>query len=126
MRPITWVWLAAGGIAGTFARYAMTLGVNRLAGPGFPFGTLAVNLLGCAVIGFLASLSATRWALGPDARLLLVTGFCGAFTTFSAFMLETTLLADSGQTWRAVAYVAASVGLGLAAFRAGAFLAARF
>ena len=126
MRPATWICLAVGGVAGTFARYAMTGAIDRLAGPGFPFGTLAVNGLGCAVIGFLASTSGPRLPLSPDARLLLITGFCGAFTTFSAFVLDTTLLADGGHAWRAIANVAGSVILGLLAFRAGALLAARF
>ena len=112
-------YLAVGGVAGTFARYALATAVHRFTGENFPYGTLAVNLSGCFLIGFLAALSGERLLLTPNARLLLVTGFCGAFTTFSALILETGGLLQHGQAGKALLYVLASVGAGFLIFRAG-------
>ena len=84
-----WFSLALGGVAGTFARYVLGGVIYQLFGTSFPYGTLAVNLLGCLIIGFLAALAEEKFLLGPNARLLLMVGFCGAFTTFSTFIFET-------------------------------------
>jgi len=100
--------VAAGGAAGSVARYLAGLAATML-GAGFPWGTLAVNLLGSALIGLAAGLGASG-----DARLLLVTGFLGGFTTFSAFSLEAVGLAGRAP-FLAVLYVLGSVLLGLAA-----------
>jgi CrcB protein len=118
-----WLQLALGGLAGTFARYLLSGAVHRVCGPEFPYGTLTVNLVGCLVIGFLAAAAEHKFLLSPNVRLLLMAGFCGAFTTFSTFMLETANLAKSGETVRALVNVAASVGVGYLAFRAGELLA---
>jgi CrcB protein len=102
--------VAAGGAAGSVLRYWLsTLAVTHL-GTAFPWGTLGVNVAGSAAIGIAAGLG-----LQGEARLLLVTGLLGGFTTFSAFSLETAVLAERGW-WLAALYVLASVGLGLAAF----------
>jgi CrcB protein len=99
--------VALGGALGSVARYLVSL---ALGGGAFPWGTLAVNVLGSAAIGAAAGLGVQ----GP-ARLFLVTGLLGGFTTFSAFSLETgTLFARSPLL--AGVYVLGSVGLGLAAF----------
>lgn len=109
--------VALGGAAGAVARYLTVLAAVRLMGPGFPWGTLAVNVLGAVLIGALvaalAQFSATR--LAP----LLVTGFLGGFTTFSAFSLDALTLWDRGETALAAAYVVASVVLSLAGVAAG-------
>ena len=118
-----WVCLAVGGVAGTFARYLLAGVIYRIAGTGFPYGTLVVNLTGCWLIGFLATLAQEKFLLGPNARLLLMVGFCGAFTTFSTFMLETVNLMKDGETWRAFLNVVASVIVGFLAFKAGVVLA---
>lgn len=118
-----WFQLALGGVAGTFARYLLAGFVYTLFGTGFPYGTLAVNLIGCFLIGFLASLAEEKFLLGPTARLLLMAGFCGAFTTFSTFMLETANLMKDGETARAFLNVLASVVAGFFIFRLGVFLA---
>ena len=95
-----------GGALGSMARHWLGIAVNA---PGFPWGTLAANIAGSAVIGGLAGLGVSGgW------RLFLITGVLGGFTTFSAFSLETGLLWERAP-WLAAAYVAASVGLGLAA-----------
>ena len=115
--------LAVGGVAGTFARYLLAGAVYNALGTGFPYGTLAVNLIGCFLIGFLAALAEGKLLLGPSARLLLMVGFCGAFTTFSAFMLETANLMRSGETGRAFLNVFSSVAAGFFLFRLGVSLA---
>ena len=121
-----WVALITGGVAGTVARYALSGFVYRFSGTEFPYGTLAVNLAGCLAIGFLSALSEEKFLLGPNARLLLMAGFCGAFTTFSTFMLETGNLIRAGETLRAFANVAVSVAAGFLLFRLGIFLAELF
>jgi len=102
--------VALGGAAGSVARYLVSIAALALFGAGFPWGTLAVNVVGSAAIGVAAGLG-----LEGPARLLLVTGFLGGFTTFSAFSLETGALFERSPAL-AVLYVLASVGLGLAAF----------
>lgn len=111
--------LAAGSLAGGFARYGLGTAVYRLAGTAFPYGTLAVNTLGCLVIGALDAVVQGRQALGPDGRLFLMTGFCGAFTTFSALILETENFFRAGQFLRGSANLAISLILGILAFRLG-------
>jgi CrcB protein len=112
------IWpLAAGSLAGGFARWAAGAAVVRLLGPAFPWGTLAVNAFGCLLIGAFHGLPALR----HDAalRLLLVTGFCGGFTTFSSLVLELVELSRAGAPLKAAVYAAASLALGLAAYLAG-------
>ncbi|MBY0339190.1 MAG: CrcB family protein [Acetobacteraceae bacterium] len=104
--------VAAGGAAGSVARYLVALASLAWLGAAHPWGTLAVNVLGSAAIG-----AAAAAGLEGQGRLLLVTGFLGGFTTFSAFSLETVLLWERAP-WMAIAYVAASLGLGLGAFLA--------
>ncbi|MBI4061769.1 MAG: CrcB family protein [Elusimicrobia bacterium] len=108
--------LAAGGAAGTAARFWAARAL-----PAAPWGTLAVNLSGCFLIGLFEAGAARRGWGGPHARALLITGFCGAYTTFSTLILELdALLAVSPA--RGAAYVLVSVGAGLALFRAGVLL----
>ncbi|MBI5201890.1 MAG: CrcB family protein [Elusimicrobia bacterium] len=116
-------WFVLATLAGGLGRWALAAAINRAA-PGFPFGTLAVNLLGCAVIGAADALAQDR--LGAAARLAIITGFCGAFTTFSSLILETEHLLRAGQLGRAGMNVAASLVLGLVCFRGGAGLISRF
>ena len=118
-----WLGLAAGGILGTFARYFLSGAVHRVLGVTVPFGTLVVNLIGCFAIGFLAVLAEEKFLLGPTARLFLMIGFCGAFTTFSTFILETSNLTKDGETLYALANILASVILGFLIFRLGVMLA---
>jgi CrcB protein len=104
------LYVALGGAAGSVARYLVSIAALALFGAGFPWGTLAVNVFGSAAIGIAAGAG-----LEGPARLLLVTGFLGGFTTFSAFSLETGVLFERSPAL-AAGYVIASVGLGLAAF----------
>ncbi|MGE5307792.1 MAG: fluoride efflux transporter CrcB [Deltaproteobacteria bacterium] len=114
--------LTVGGTAGTIARYLLGGAVYGIAGTSFPYGTLVVNLLGCLLVGFLAALTEDRFVLGPDLRVLLMIGFCGAFTTFSTFILETSNLIRDGETMRAFLNVIVSVAAGFILFRIGMFL----
>ncbi len=81
--------LIIGGSLGTCARYALAGAVYRVTGANFPYGTLAVNLSGCLLLGFLTTMAEKKFVLGSDVRTLLMIGFCGAFTTFSTFIFET-------------------------------------
>jgi CrcB protein len=112
--------LSAGFLAGGFARYFVALAVYGATGTSFPYGTLAVNLTGCFLIGLFDALATGSFALGPTGRLLLMTGFCGAYTTFSTLILETANLLRDGELWRAAANFFGSGALGLLLFRLGA------
>lgn len=115
----TWLSLAAGSLAGGLARYFMAGGVYRALGTAFPYGTFLVNMSGCFLIGLFDCLAAERFALSPAARLLLMTGFCGAFTTFSTLILETSNLMRGGDFLRALINVAGSLLGGLILLRLG-------
>lgn len=123
----SFVAVAFGSAVGGVLRHGLTEAMLRWTGPGFPWGTLAVNLIGCVAIGVCSALVAVGWpvAWGPVGRLGIVTGVLGGFTTFSAFAVQTTGLVATQRTSQAIGYVAASVGLGLAACWCGAWTAER-
>ena len=107
------------------ARYLLGGAVYRLLGTGFPYGTLVVNVSGCFILGILAALADKKFILGPDARLLLMIGFCGAFTTFSTLIFESDVLVKNGQAMRAFTNIFASVILGFILYRVGGLLGER-
>ena len=110
--------IAAGGAAGSIARYAVGIVALRWLGAGFPWGTLAVNVAGSALIGLLGGAVAAGVPLSNEMRLLLITGFLGGFTTFSSFSLDTgTLFLRSPML--AAGYVAVTLAGGLLAFAVG-------
>jgi CrcB protein len=111
--------VALGGALGSVGRYAAASAVGHAVGTAFPWGTLAVNVVGGFVIGALAELFALRWDASPETRAFLVTGILGGFTTFSAFSLELALMVERHAWLPAAAYVAASVALSLLATFAG-------
>ncbi len=90
------LWIGAAGALGAMARYALAGLAQRAGGASFPWGTLSVNLLGSFVFGVIWSLAEERLLISGEMRLILLTGFVGAFTTFSTLMFETgALLQDS-------------------------------
>lgn len=116
----TWHWylLVAGGSGlGGASRLFVSTVVGRVAGYGFPWGTLVVNVLGCLAVGALGALFAPSnpLYLRHDLRMLVIVGILGGFTTFSAFSLETLQLAQRGEVGAAAAYATASVVLCLLA-----------
>ena len=110
----TAIQVALGGAIGASLRYGANLGIGRLLGAAFPWHTLAVNVIGSALMGGLMVLLAHRGQqqLAP----FLMTGILGGFTTFSAFSMDTISLAQRGETALAAGYVLASVLFSLAAF----------
>jgi fluoride exporter len=119
-------YVALGGIIGTLARYALQGWVQQRSGLAtFPIGTLAINLIGSLIIGFVIRLATGSTLISPDLRAALTIGFCGAFTTMSTFSYESmTLLAD-GEYWHAGLYMGGTVIGCLAAVIAGTDLANR-
>ena len=122
---ILYVCVAIGGMLGSVARYLAGLAIPAVAG--FPLATLFVNITGSFVIGFYSTLT------GPDGRLFtstrqrqfVMTGFCGGYTTFSAFSLETVRLLRAGEARTALLYIAISIVTWLVAVWLGHTLAAR-
>ena len=111
--------VAFGGAIGSVLRYYVGQWTLRLMGPAFPWGTLAVNVVGCFVIGVFAELIARKFNASTELRLLLITGFLGGFTTFSAFSLDAISLFERGEAVAGGIYIAASVGLSMVAVMAG-------
>lgn len=101
-------WLMFAGALGTLARYGLTLGIQKHLGAreiDFPLATLFINVVGCFVLAFVATLAAGKWLPG-EMRIIVGTGFCGAFTTFSTFALEFDAL------WKRAPGAALGYGLG--------------
>lgn len=117
-----WMSLALGSVAGGLARYFLASAVNQTMGASFPYGTLLVNMSGCLVIGVFDGMVETRSLIGPTGRLLLMSGFCGAYTTFSTLMLETSNLVRDGETMRGFINYMGSGALGFVLFRLGTLL----
>ena len=113
--------VALGGAIGSVLRYLTNVGAKQVFGPGYPYGTLIVNIVGSFVMGFLVVFLARRG--GNHLAPLLMTGVLGGFTTFSAFSLDTLTIWERGESASAFLYVAASVLLSLAAIVAGLALA---
>jgi len=103
-----------GGFAGALCRYALAGAVHRgVPQATFPVGTLAVNLLGCLLIGLLAGLADSRQLFSPEMRLFAFIGLLGGFTTFSTFGYEAVALARDSEYLQAILYVGLHVVLGL-------------
>lgn len=118
-----WIFLVIGGALGTLSRYGLSGVVSQKFGVLFPWGTLAVNLTGCFVVGFLDVLFERKFLMGPGIRVFLLAGFCAAFTTFSTLILETANLLKDNQFLYAFGNVMGSVCVGLLAFKLGMVLA---
>ncbi|SIR95575.1 CrcB protein [Williamsia sterculiae] len=117
LRPSSWAAVALGGLVGTYLRYVVEEAIPHDP-DGWPWGTFVINIVGAVVLGALLE---TLSRLGPDVgwrqrvRLVAGTGACGAFTTYSTLALEASLLTRGGHVATAVAYLAASLVLGVVA-----------
>ena len=112
-----------GGGLGAISRHLAAMAVMRISGPGFPWGTMVVNIVGSLAMGLLIAWLARRSSGDADLRFLLATGFLGGFTTFSAFSLDAVTLYERGALTAAAAYVIASVTVSILALFGGLWLA---
>ncbi|MEX2201037.1 MAG: fluoride efflux transporter CrcB [Dongiaceae bacterium] len=111
--------VAAGGAVGAVARYILGAQIGHWLGTGFPWHTLAVNVIGCAIMGVLTELFSLTWSASPELRVFLTVGVLGGFTTFSAFSLDAILLMERNAWGPAFGYIAGSVLLSLGGFFVG-------
>ncbi len=115
--------ISLGAIAGALSRYYITLWCVAKWGTAFPYGTWLINLSGCFLMGVMATLAGERFAVAPEVRLMLTTGFLGAYTTFSTYGLDTVSLLQAQQGWRAGFYWLSSATLGVVALQVGRIVA---
>jgi CrcB protein len=121
MNALTYLLVALGGAIGSVTRAWVSVMAVRLVGAGFPWGTMVINIVGSLVIGMVAAsaLSPTRTLITQEVRIFLMVGFCGGFTTFSSFSLQTFELLREGRPAAALANIALSVVICIAAASAG-------
>lgn len=108
-----------GGFCGASLRYLLSGLAHRWFSASFPSGTLAVNVLGCVLMGVMVYLAEERQLLGPETRVLLMVGFIGSFTTFSSFEYETFEMLREGEPWVAAWNMTLNVVLGISGVMAG-------
>ena len=114
--------VGAGSFVGGAARYLVSLGMKGI-GKGFPWATLAVNLVGCLMIGLLWGLLSRNAAENTSWGLFMTVGLCGGFTTFSTFSKEALAMLQTGQMWGFASYIAISVLAGIALVALGYYIA---
>ncbi|MCH0562308.1 MULTISPECIES: fluoride efflux transporter CrcB [unclassified Streptomyces] len=119
---MNWLLVVVGGMAGAPLRYLTDRAVQSRHDSVFPWGTFAVNVTGCLLLGLVTG-AAVAGATGSHLRLLLGTGLCGALSTYSTFSYETLRLTETGARFYAVLNVAASIAAGLGAAFLGVTLA---
>ncbi|MEQ5774830.1 MULTISPECIES: fluoride efflux transporter CrcB [unclassified Thalassospira] len=113
--PIIFACVALGGALGAMSRYVVSGWFNAALGHGFPWGTFAVNIIGSFIMGLVIELGALKFSIGPEIRAVVITGFLGAFTTFSTFSLDVATLYERGSFALAALYVTVSVFVGISA-----------
>lgn len=123
---VAYLWVALGGALGSMARYGVSIASASVWGSAFPWGTILINVVGSFIISFFGTLTMLDGPLpaGPGLRTFVMVGFCGGFTTFSSFSLQTLELARGDEWLGAFGNVALSVILCLLAVAAGHLLAA--
>jgi fluoride exporter len=125
---IQYLVIAIGGALGTILRFGVSMGIDSAVTKGnsiFPWGTIVVNITGCLVIGFFATVTSSegRLMVSPLVRQFVMIGICGGYTTFSAFSLQTLNLWNDNQRWEALANILISVVVCLVGVWLGAALA---
>ncbi len=113
------LFIAVGGALGAVLRHAVGVQLLRWLGSGFPFSTVAVNIIGSFALGALVEVMALRWQVGVETRAFLTVGLIGAFTTFSAFSLDVVVLYERGAFLSMALYLAASITLSVFGLVAG-------
>jgi fluoride exporter len=111
--------VGAGGFAGSIARFVTVQSIDKKFNQIFPYGTLTVNLLGSLILGCVIGMMLKKPDLSPDWKLFLGTGFCGGFTTFSAFALENYSMLEQKFPGTSVLYISVSIVFGIVAIAAG-------
>ena len=121
---LSYVWIGLGGAIGSIARFAIAAAIDRASADPFPLGTVLVNISGCLVIGFFAALTTPggRYGVPIDVRQFVMVGICGGYTTFSSFSLQTLVLVDVGDVFRAGLNVVVSVVMCLLAVWIGSMM----
>jgi CrcB protein len=117
--------VAVGGALGAVSRYVVYVLAGLLLGTGFPYGTLIVNIVGSFVMGVLVEGMALAWTIPEQARLFLIVGILGAFTTFSTFSLDVAVLYERGRLELTAFYIMASVVCSVGALFAGLYVVRR-
>ena len=115
------VYVGLGGFLGAVLRYLTTLATQGVS-VGFPYGTLVSNVLGCFVIGIVATLAMGTTLLSTESRLFLATGVCGGYTTLSSLIYELSQLVEDGELFNASVYLAATFFGAIIAFYLGTLL----
>lgn len=113
------MYVALGGAVGAVGRYGVSILVTSIAGLGFPYGTLCVNIIGSLVLGIFIEVFALAWSPSHEIRTFVVVGVLGSFTTFSMFSLDVVSLMTRGETVPALIYMASSVLLSIGAIWLG-------
>jgi len=113
------IYLAVAGACGTLARYGLAGLVQRVAGASFPWGTVSVNGLGCLLFGLIWTMTSERFVGSGELRIILLTGFMGAFTTFSTFVAESGHLLADGEYLYGFCNILLQNGVGLVLFFLG-------
>jgi CrcB protein len=108
-----------GAIAGALCRYFIGQWLTQALATGFPIGTMLINLSGCFLMGLMTTLATRRFTLSPEVRLLITTGFLGAYTTFSSYELDTAKLVEARNLKEDLKYWVGSPLLGFLCFSAG-------
>jgi CrcB protein len=119
-------WIAGAGALGTLSRFAFAALVQNFSGAKFPWGTLAVNVLGCFLFGLVFILAEEKHIIPAQVKVIVLAGFMGAFTTFSTFGFETTALIHAGEWGSAILNIVGQNLAGIAAVTAGIFVARSF
>ena len=114
--------VSIGGALGSVFRYFTSIFINKYFYTLFPLATFLVNIVGCLLIGVLLGLLDKHLVVSSELKLFFVTGFCGAYTTFSTFSLENINLLQSGNYFLALLYIVLSISLGLLAVWLGFML----
>lgn len=116
--------ISLGAIAGALTRYYLTIWFANRLGMNFPYGTFFINISGCLVMGFFTTLATQKInIISPEIKLMISTGFLGAYTTFSTFGLDTISLLQKGALFSAMTYLLGSTILGLASIQLGMIVA---